>query len=136
MLGFLALGLLTFLCTAGPGLLTVTGDLLHDDSLVWRVITHLVADVGTRTLPRGWFVGTFGRGNIVNVLLSAVGCYRGPMAAPYISALYDCCGPTTRVTMHRGPFVTATPAAWYSEPAISTVWRLPLEYRDVPSSCF
>ena len=38
--------LLTDLRTAGLRLLTVTGDLLHDDSLVLRVITHLVADVG------------------------------------------------------------------------------------------
>ena len=59
-----------------------------------------------------------------------------PMAVPYVSALYDCYGPTTRAKMDRGPFVTATPAAWYSEPAISPVWRLPSEYRDVPSGCF
>ena len=59
-----------------------------------------------------------------------------PMAAPYISALYDRCGPTTRARMRKGPFVTAAPAAWYSEPAISTVWRLPSEYRDVPSGYF
>ena len=32
------------------GLLTVSRDLLHDDSLVLRVITHLVADVGIRAL--------------------------------------------------------------------------------------
>ena len=59
-----------------------------------------------------------------------------PMAAPYISALYDCCGRTTRARMRGGPFVTAAPAAWYSKFAISTVWRLPSEYKDVPSSCF
>ena len=67
-----------FLCTVGLGLLTVTGDLLHDDSLVLRVITHLVADVGIRALPRGSFVGTFGHGHVVDVLLVAVGCYRRP----------------------------------------------------------
>ena len=49
-----------FLCTAGLGLLRVTVDLLHDDSLVLRVITHLVADVEIRALPRALFVGTFG----------------------------------------------------------------------------
>ena len=59
-----------------------------------------------------------------------------PMAAPYISALYDLCGPTTRARMRRGPFVTVAPAAWYSEPAISTIWRPPSEYRDVPSGYF
>ena len=69
----------------------VTGDLLHDDSLVLRVIALLVADVGIRALP-----GQNGQGS----------------------------------------FCHATPAAWYSEPAISTVWRLPSEYRDVPSGYF
>ena len=56
----------------------VTGDLLHDDSLVLRVITHLVADVRIRALPRGSFVGTFGHGHVVDVLLVAVGCYHRP----------------------------------------------------------
>ena len=56
------------------------------------------------------------------------------MAASYISALYDCCGPMTRAKMRRGPFVTTAPAAW--EPTLSTVWRLLLEYKDVPSRYF
>ena len=43
--------LLTFVCTVGVGLLMVTGDLLHDDSLVLCVITHLLADVIIRALP-------------------------------------------------------------------------------------
>ena len=109
----------------------MTGDLLHDDSLVLRVITHLVADVGIRAHPCGSFVGTFGHSHVVDVLLVAV-----PMVTPYISALYDCCGPMTQAKMRRGPFVTAAPAACYSEPAISTVWRLPSEYEDLPSGCF
>ena len=59
-----------------------------------------------------------------------------PMAARYISALYDYCGPTTWARMRRRHFATAGPAAWYSEPAISNVWRLPSEYRDVPLGYF
>ena len=62
----------------GPRLLTVTRDLLHDDSLVLCVITHLVADVKIRALPRGSFFGTFGHGHVVDVLLVTVGCYRRP----------------------------------------------------------
>ena len=70
--------LLPFLCTAGLELLTVTRDLLQEETLVLHVITHLVADVGTRALPRGSFVGTFGHGHVVDVLLIAVGCYCRP----------------------------------------------------------
>ena len=55
-----------------------------------------------------------------------------PMAAPHISAVYDYYRPTTRARMPWGAFVTVAPVAWYSEPAISTVWRLPSEYKDVP----
>ena len=93
-------------------------------------------DVGIRALPRGSFAGTFGHGHVADVLLVVMDAIAVPMAAPYISALYDCCGPTTRARMGRVPLITAAPPAWYSEPAISTVWRLPSEYRDVPSGYF
>ena len=68
--------------------------------------------------------------------LSPLDAIAVPMAVPYIPALYDYYGPAIWVRMRRGPFVTTTPAAWYSEPVISTVWRLPSEYRDVPSGYF
>ena len=87
----------------------MTGDLLHDDSLGLCLITHLVADVGITALPHGLFVRTFGHGHVVDV------------PRP------ECIGVL---------FVTAAPAAWYSELVISTVWRPPSEYRDMPSGCF
>ena len=48
-----------------------------------------------------------------------------PIAIPYVSALYDGGGPATLTRIRGGPFVTASPATWYSTPATSAAWRLP-----------
>ena len=113
----IAPNLFAFLLVTGLRLKAVARDPLRGDVFVLHLVAHFVADVGVGTFVRGSVVCAFCDGHVVDVLSVTVGCNGCSVHFSPVGMLW---------ARHPGedakrPFVTAMPAAWYSEPAISTV---------------